>query len=432
MKKTVKKAMAVLLCLSLTAGLCGCTTYNNFKNAFFGDDSVAKERTVKIGVFEPMTGEHRSEGNEEVAGIELAHELYPEVCGKKVELVYGDNRSDMNTGETAIQELISANSPSVILGSYGETLTLIAGKYAKANNIPGIAISSTNPLVTTNNEYYFSATYTETKQGDALADYAYTAQGKTCVAAVKLESDDTATATIKRFTNRMKKLSEESKSVVGTFTLPKDSSDYTEVIEKLKNSGAEAIFLDVSPVNAIEFLKQAETNEFTSVLYLGTRAWNDESLIKFLKEHSRLNAAFPTEQGQNTETELSDVFVKAYKAKYGETSEPSERTAVAFDAYLLALDAISRAYENVLATDPDDIIENAATEAEGRAAKEAWQTATDMGIPTGTQIKQALSETEAFQGASGVINYAGKNEATKSITVTHIAYGSEMPSYTVE
>lgn len=122
-------------------------------------------------------------------GIELAHDLYPTVCGKKVELVYGDNKSDIYTGETVIQELISANSPSVILGSYGETLTLIAGKYAKASNIPAITISSTNPLITTNNDYYFSATYSETRQGDALADFAYTSQKKIVAAAVKNEDD---------------------------------------------------------------------------------------------------------------------------------------------------------------------------------------------------------------------------------------------------
>lgn len=432
MKRTSKKLIAAMMCLSLAAGLCGCTTYDNFKNAFFSDDAVAKERTIKIGVFEPMTGEHKSEGSEEVMGIELAHELYPTVIGKNVELVYGDNKSNLETAETAIQELISANAPSVILGSYGETMTLIAGKYAKSNNIPGIAISSTNPLVTTNNEYYFSATYSETRQGDALADFAFSSQGKTCVTTVKADADDTATATIKRFTNRIKKLTGTSASVARGFTLPKDSSDYSDVIESIRESGAEAVFLALSPSNATEFLKQAEEKGLTSVLYLGTRAWNDDDMLKFLKEHSKLNAAFPTEQSQSAETETSELFLAAFKVKYGEDAEPSERTAVAFDAYCMALNAIERAYEAVQATDPDKLMKETATEAEGRAAKEAWQTATDTGVPVGTQIRKALSETKDFQGASGVINYDGKNEATKSITITHIAFGSELEAYTVE
>lgn len=418
--------------VSLTAGLCACTTYNNFKNAFFDEGKEAQERTIKIGVFEPLSGKNKTEGNEELIGIELAHDLYPSVCGKKVELVYGDNKSDIYTGETVIQELISANSPSVILGSYGETLTLIAGKYAKANNIPAITISSTNPLITTNNDYYFSATYSETRQGDALADFAYTSQKKIVAATVKTEDDDTATATIKRFTNRFKKLSGKSNSVAGTFTVPKDSTDYSKTIDDIKASGADTVFVTLSAENSIEFMKQAMDKKLMNVLFLGTRNWNDDKLIKYLKGIDRIQAAFPTEQSQNAETEVSNEFIQAFKAKYGESEEPSARTAVAFDAYCLAIDAISRAYDAMQNMDPDKLTADAATDAEGRTAKEVLQNALETGIPAGEHIRDALSQTKNFQGASGVINYAGKNEATKSITINFIVGGIEQPTYTVE
>ena len=46
--------------------------------------------TIKIGVFEPMTGATAAGGAMEKEGYDLANELYPEVLGKKVELVYGD------------------------------------------------------------------------------------------------------------------------------------------------------------------------------------------------------------------------------------------------------------------------------------------------------------------------------------------------------
>lgn len=432
MKKLGKRVLACAMMVSLVAGLCSCTTYTNFKNAFFGGGETAKERTIKIGVFEPLSGKNKTEGNEELMGIELAHELYPTACGKKVELVYGDNKSDIYTGETVIQELISVNTPSVILGSYGETLTLIAGKYAKANNIPAITISSTNPLVTANNDYYFSATYSETRQGDALADFAYTSQHKRVVAAVKTEDDDTATATIKRFTNRFKKLTGEANSVAGTFTVAKDSSDYSKTIDDIRASGADTVFLNLSASNAIEFMKQATEKKLLNVLFLGTRAWNDSKLTDYLKSNQRIQAAFPTEQSQNAETEMSDEFIQAFKAKYGETEEPSERSAVAFDAYCLAIDAMNRAYEAMQSMDGDKLMEDAATEAEGRAAKETLEEALETGIPAGSYIRDALSQTEDFKGASGVINYGGKNEATKSVTITHIVGGVEQPSYTVE
>lgn len=432
MNKCRKRILSLVLVVCLTAGLTGCTTYTNFKNAFFGTDTVAKEKTIKIGVFEPTSGSMKTQGKEEVMGIELAHDLYPTACGKTVELVYADNKSDMYEAEAAIQELISSNSPSMILGSYGETLSLIAGKYIEAANIPSITISSTNPLITANNPYYFSATYSEARQGDALADFAYLSQNKDMVATVKLENDDTATATIKRFTNRMKKLTENNRCVVGSFTLSTNSTDYTETIEKIRESGATAVFLAVPPTVAKAFLTQAQEQKLPYMLFLGTRAWGDKDFLEFVKANKQLHIGYPAEQATNNETAMSQKFMEAFRTKYGEDAELSQRTVVAFDAYLLAVTAMDRAMQTVRDTDPDTIAQNSATDAEARAKKEAWQVARETGIPSGTQIKDALNGIDNFEGASGVINYKGKNEATKSVSISHIANGTELPAYVSE
>ena len=432
MNKCRKRILSLVLVVCLTAGLTGCTTYTNFKNAFFGTDTVAKEKTIKIGVFEPTSGSMKTQGKEEVMGIELAHDLYPTACGKTVELVYADNKSDMYEAEAAIQELISSNSPSMILGSYGETLSLIAGKYIEAANIPSITISSTNPLITANNPYYFSATYSEARQGDALADFAYLSQNKDMVATVKLENDDTATATIKRFTNRMKKLTENNRCVVGSFTLSTTSADYTETIEKIRESGATAVFLAVPPTVAKDFLTQAQEQKLPYMLFLGTRSWGDKDFLEFVKANKQLHIGYPAEQATNNETAMSQKFMEAFRTKYGEDAELSQRTVVAFDAYLLAVTAMDRAMQTVRDTDPDTIAQNSATDAEARAKKEAWQVARETGIPSGTQIKDALNGIDNFEGASGVINYKGKNEATKSVSISHIANGTELPAYVSE
>lgn len=432
MNKCRKRILSLVLVVCLTAGLTGCTTYTNFKNAFFGTDTVAKEKTIKIGVFEPTSGSMKTQGKEEVMGIELAHDLYPTACGKTVELVYADNKSDMYEAEAAIQELISSSSPSMILGSYGETLSLIAGKYIEAANIPSITISSTNPLIIANNPYYFSATYSEARQGDALADFAYLSQNKDMVATVKLENDDTATATIKRFTNRMKKLTENNRCVVGSFTLSTTSADYTETIEKIRESGATAVFLAVPPIVAKDFLTQAQEQKLPYMLFLGTRSWGDKDFLEFVKANKQLHIGYPAEQATNNETAMSQKFMEAFRTKYGEDAELSQRTVVAFDAYLLAVTAMDRAMQAVRDTDPDTIAQNSATDAEARAKKEAWQVARETGIPSGTQIKDALNGIDNFEGASGVINYKGKNEATKSVSISHIANGTELPAYVSE
>lgn len=432
----MKKKITAVICLVLSVSLlAGCTTFNNFKNAFFGagsEDAAPSERTIKIGVFEPLTGENKEQGNLELMGIQLANEMYPEVLGKKVELIVADNQSDIYVAETVVQELVS-QQPSVVLGSYGETLTLIAGDAVKANNIPAIAITSTNPLITVNNQYYFCATYAESKQGDALADFVYTEQKKTKAATVKVAGDDTVTANIKTFKDRMESLSVDENAIVGSFELPADSNDYSAVIEQIESCGAEAVFLDVSPKIAMGFFDQAEKANLSSVLFVGPKSWNDESFLSYIEKEGQFNIGYAADFSTNTTvTEMSEKFIKAYKEKYGEDAEPAQKTAVAFDAYLMAIAAIEDAYDNTMSYSMDEYAALAATEAEGKAMKDEWGSTRETGIPAGKAIRDAIKRIEGFKGASGIITYGGTNEAIKTIEVVYHAKGVLKDSFTVE
>lgn len=425
MTKYFKKAVCCLLVLCIVFGMTGCTTYKNFKAAFFPGDPVASEATIKIGVYEAMTGQLSQQAKAEVMGIELAHELYPTVLGMNVELIYADNQSNMHVAETAIQELIS-QKPAVILGSCGETVTLVASDYIKAANIPAITISSTNPLITSNNDFYFSATFTETRQGDAIADYLYDGRGKEEVATVKVLNDDYATETIKRFTNRIKKISGNKNCVVGEYNLLMDNTDYTNVINAIRDSGAKAVFLDVPPTTAQTFLEQAVNQEMTHITWLGVREWNEEKLMAFIASQPSLDVAYPSDFSQEAVTDISAEFLEAFKAKYGEDAEPTEASAVGFDAYLLAIHAIARAQDVVMETTQEDLQEKyAESVAALKGASQELALAQETGIPTGRHIRMALEQIEDFAGASGTISYDGKNEATKTITINHI-YGGEI------
>lgn len=278
---------------------------------------MAADGTIRIGVYEPLSGEYRQQGNEERIGIELAHELYPEVAGKKVELIYADNQSDMYAAETAIEELMAQN-PSVILGSYGDTVTLVAGDAVKANNVPAISISSTNPLITVNNPYYFCATFADTKQGDALADFVYTVQAKSTAATVKMSGDDTATATVARFTSRFKVVTENNDSVVGSFELDANSGDYSAALDGIIDSGAQAVFLDVSPTVAMSFLQQAQDANMSSILFVGTSSWNTDEFISFAQDNEDLNIAYASDYSTNVHTTtMQDEFLDAYHENMG-------------------------------------------------------------------------------------------------------------------
>ena len=145
----------------------GCATFENFKTGFI-DKPQDHQATIQIGVYEPMSGTDSEAAEQEIKGIELAHEMYPTVNGKIVEMVYVDNASNIYAAETAIKELI-VKEPLVILGSYGSVYSLVASDYIRDAEIPAIAVTNTNPLVTRNNDYYFRVCYVDSNQGDILA-----------------------------------------------------------------------------------------------------------------------------------------------------------------------------------------------------------------------------------------------------------------------
>ena len=434
----MKKKLSVIICLVLIMSLLtGCTTFNNFRNAFFSDTSTItnvdeSERTIKIGVYEPLTGPYKTQGNEEKIGIELAHELYPEVLGREIELVYGDNQGDMYVAETVINELI-AQEPLAVIGSYGETVTLVAGDAVREAKIPAITVTGTNSLLTVNNPYYFTATFSEAKEGYALADFVAKDSGKKKVAAVRVSGDDIVTSTVQKFKNRVKAVTEDSASIVGDYQLSADTTDFSETLKKIKSSGAEAVFVALSPAKAEEFLKQAQEAKMTNILYVGTKSWNDKDFLNFVKANKKLDIGYTSDYAAEAKvTGMSDTFIKAYKAKYGENAEPTEAMAIAFDGYLMVRASIEKAYNDIMATDFDKLKADGKTAEEIKEIKAKWLETNQKGIPSGELVREALTKLKDFEGASGNISFDGTNEANKTIVVNHIVNGEVQVPFTEE
>lgn len=146
----------------------GCST---------GSSSSASggEKVVKIGVFEPTTGENGGGGFQELLGMRYAKQTHPtvKIGGEeyKVELVEVDNKSDKTEAVNAAQKLVS-EKVSVVLGSYGSGVSIAAGQIFADAKIPAIGASCTNPQVTQGNDFYFRVCFLDPFQGTVMANYA--------------------------------------------------------------------------------------------------------------------------------------------------------------------------------------------------------------------------------------------------------------------
>ena len=108
----MKKFIALLLALVTALSLVACGSKDN-GGSTDGD-------TVKVGIFEPTSGQNGAGGKKEILGIEYANSIKPTVTinGKeyKVQLITADNASEQSKAPAAAQTLIS-KGVSVVIGT---------------------------------------------------------------------------------------------------------------------------------------------------------------------------------------------------------------------------------------------------------------------------------------------------------------------------
>jgi len=401
MRKLRNIAVIMALILAITA-MTGCTTYDNFKAAFFGDQGL-KAETIKIGVLEPQTGTDSKMGQEEIRGVQLAHKLVPNVLNKDVELILADTQSSIYVAETATTDLI-AKQPAVVLGSYGDTVSLIASQQLGEAKIPAITMTATNPLITTNNPYYFRVTFTDASQGKAIAHYIVEKLGLKKAAIIRIENDDTVTDLLSKFKGRMRRLTKDQGCIVTTVDLQEGVKDFTDYLQVIKDSKAKAVFMPVNLTAAEYVFAQADQMGMYDVNFIGPKDWHGDDLLQMANKYPKINISVASDLVSHAEedaaadaqtTTMYEQFVESYQAEY-QGAEPTEAAALAFDAYMIAIKAI----ENAEGTDPE-------------------------------KIREAILNKTNFNGVSGKIKFDEAGEPKKPINVDIIQNGMYVSVYTV-
>lgn len=127
----MKKIFALVLALAMTLALVACGGGDTGTT-----DQSSGEKVVKIGVFEPQTGDNGAGGKQEILGMQYANYVQPTVSigGEEyqVKLEIVDNRTTAENGPSAAAELVN-RGVSVVLGSYGSGVSMAGGEIGRAH-----------------------------------------------------------------------------------------------------------------------------------------------------------------------------------------------------------------------------------------------------------------------------------------------------------
>ena len=334
----MKKIIALILALCMVFTLCAC--------GGSGDSADSGEKVVKIGVFEPSSGDSASGGKKEILGMQYANAMTPEIeiGGEtyKVELVYGDNGSSTDKAPSAASSLVSAGV-SIVLGSYGSGVSMAGGPKFEEAGIPAIGVTCTNPNVTAGNSYYFRICFLDNFQADVLANFAmdkFDAKVAYCLGESGNEYDQGLIAFFKQ-------VFEAAGGTVITDSFPNGNSDFNSYLNKAKSEGADVIFTPVSIAYAVQILKQAESLGIEAP-FLGSDTLDDNMVLDAVKgtDLQLFVSTFYQEGGapdfDNGIKEYINTNSEALAANGGNDTI-SAVTAMGYDAYYVALEAMKMA-----------------------------------------------------------------------------------------
>ena len=253
-------------------------------------------------------------------------------------MVIADNKSDKAEAASVAARLIERDKVKVLLGSYGSSLSMAAGNIVKTSKVPAIGTSCTNPQVTANNDYYFRACFIDPFQGTVMANYAFK-NGAKKIAIVQEVSNDYAVGLAKFFKDAFIKLAGPD-SIIEVANYQTGDKDFSAILTNIKAMNPDAIFAPGNFTESALLIKQARQLGITAP-FLGGDTWETQEFINVGGtdvEGVAFSTAFDREKAT---TEEAKKFLAEYVKEY--KGEPSALSALAYDAYLIAIDGIKRA-----------------------------------------------------------------------------------------
>ena len=352
----MKKFLALILTLAMAMSLAACGGDSGSGDVEEGGTSESGNPVVRIGVFEPQTGDNGAGGKQEILGMQYANYVQPTVTidgttyDVKLEIV--DNRTTPENGPSAAAELMNRDV-SVVLGSYGSGVSSAGGAVFEEAGVPAIGVTCTNPQVTTDCDVYFRICFTDPFQGPALASYAYNTLGVDTAYTLAMLGSDYDQGLVYYFTEAFKALG----GTVVSEDFPEGSANFVSYINNAKSAGAGVIFAPVSTNYAQLIIEAAGAQGFEGSL-LGSDTWDNNMVVE-------------STVGKNVSVEVTTFYQEGGNADFdagikewmnanpdaltnnGGNDMVSAVTAMGYDAYFTALEALKLAGS----TDPAAVLE---------------------------------------------------------------------------
>lgn len=346
----------------------------------------AEERPeeFRIGLLAPLSNPVRFNAHDLAAArvAEINAQGGLAVAGRKipVRLVIVDSGNQIEQTMNVAAQLAQQERVSAIIGPYYSREAIPVGGAMDKFQVPLLSPSATSPLVTQGRQFVFRVCQVDTEHGRAMARYAYNDLGLRRAAVLYDESDAYSSGLAANFRDAF---AENPGARIHLEFYPTGAQDFTALLERIRLSGAQALFLPNFTVDLSRQLQQARAQGFEGV-FLGGDSWD-------------------TDQGFH---DLPEAQGAVYSTDFAPAAADAQRLGAA--QALAAKAGVTLIKNAALTLDALDLL-FAAAQAAGSTEPVA--------------LRSALAGLRGVQGLSGSISYAGTGDPERPLYLLGITGG---------
>ena len=353
----------------------------------------AAPTTIKVGLNVELTGSIPVVGESSKNAAELAVKEINDAGGLDVggtkytiELLVEDNE-DKAESAAAVAQKLATSGVLAMIGPNASRNAIPASVVAESSQMLMISPWSTNPKTTLVGDttdpkkYVFRAAFIDDFQGVVAAKFAKD-ELKTATPAVLY---DVASEYNKGIAEVYKKaLEDNGVQVVAFETYTTGDKDFSAQLTKIKDAGADSLFLPNYYSEVPLQVQQAHKVGFTGAI-LGSDSWGNLELMTLCGAECE-GYYFTTHYAPDIATPKAQAFIQAYEAAYSKT--PDDVAALTYDSFGLLFQAIQAA---------------------GTVERQA--------------VRDALASITSFEGVTGNMQFTGTGDPVKSAVILQIKEG---------
>ena len=302
--------------------------------------SAAESNTIKVANLSPLTGPVPTFGESTKNGFEMAVEEWNAaggVLGKQIEAIVEDSQCTADPAVNAANKVIDQDGAKFIVGEVCSSASIPVSEVAIEKGVFMISPTSTNTDVTLNldgttKDTVFRACFIDPFQGLVMAKFA-TDQGYTKAFVMLDQGNDYVRGLAEVFEENFIKLGGE---IVGKETYTGTDTDFSAILTKVADSGAEVLYLP-DYYNVVNLVAAQAKEKGVTAAMMGADGWDSSDLDRAAVDGYYYSNHYSP---QDTRDIVVD-WVAKYTEKYG--AEPDALATLAYDATNLLFASIEAA-----------------------------------------------------------------------------------------